>query len=170
VFLFLDRLAAGAAGAVISPAKLLHVLASRYKEQHQARQQQQQASQQQQQQQRLPKGQLPPDQQAELDNSLRALGLALLRLWQLGCAATTDHLVQAATGEAAAAAAAAAAAGEDAGPTLRRLSELAEVHSCVAQAAEIMLICWPTTEASGGTADTPAAAAAALLTSRGVSR
>jgi hypothetical protein len=53
------------------------VLATRYKEQDQARQQRQQQPSQQQ---RLPKGQLPRDQQAELDNSLNTFGLVLMSL------------------------------------------------------------------------------------------
>jgi hypothetical protein len=57
---------------------LLALLVRRLPEQAERRRQQQQ-------QQRQPKGQLPPDQQAELDNSLNTLGLALLRVWALAC-------------------------------------------------------------------------------------
>jgi hypothetical protein len=63
---------------------VLNALAAKLPEQAELQRQRQQQQQQQQQQQRLPKGQLPPDQQAELDNSLNTLSLVLLRLWLLG--------------------------------------------------------------------------------------
>jgi short subunit dehydrogenase-like uncharacterized protein len=96
---------------------------------------------QQQQQQRLPKGQLPPDQQAELYNSLNRL--VLLRLWLLGCAAA-DQLAQPAMG------------GDvvNAGIVLGSM-RCSKQHVCVAQHVELILLCWPRPDASRSVADAP---------------
>jgi hypothetical protein len=123
-------------GAVTIPAQVLYALSARLPEQAELRLMRQQ--QQQQQQQRLPKGQLPPDQQAELDNSLNTLSLVLLRLWLLGCAAA-DQLAE----------------GDDvvnAGIVIGLMS-CSKQHACVAQHVELMLLCWPMADAAGSNAD-----------------
>jgi hypothetical protein len=104
---------------------------------------------QQQQQQRLPKGQVLPDQEAELDNSLNTLGLVLMRLWQLGCAAAE----QPATGDAI-----------NVGIVLN-LMRCSEMHALVAQHAEVMLWCWPNTDISGSNADASAASSSSSSSS-----
>jgi hypothetical protein len=94
-----------------------------------------------QQQQRLPKGQVLPDQEAELDNSRNTLGLVLMRLWQLGCAAAE----QPATGDAI-----------NVGIVLNFM-RCSETHALVAQHAEVMLWFWPKADTSGSNADASAA-------------
>jgi hypothetical protein len=108
--------------------------------QHEHQEQQQQ---QQQPPQRLPKGQLPPDQQAELYNSLNRLSLVLLQLWLLGFA-VADRLVQPAIGDDVV----------NAGIVLGSM-RCSKQHVRVAQHVELIVLCWPKADASRSIADAP---------------
>jgi hypothetical protein len=114
-------------------------LAARLAEQAELRRQRQQ-----QQQQRLPKGQLPPDQQAELDNSLNTLSLVLLRLWLQGCA-VDDKLLQLPTLD----------GPVSLGSVLGLGMRCSKQHVRVAQHVELMLLYWPKADAAGSNADAP---------------
>jgi hypothetical protein len=129
-------------GAINNPARVLNALAAKLPEQAELRRQRQQQQQQkQQQQQRLPKGQLPPDQQTELDNSLNTLGLVLLQLWLLGCSGANELLQLRREGDTVRV------------ETLVGLSmRCSRQHACVAQHVELMLLCWPKVDASDNNA------------------
>jgi hypothetical protein len=128
------------AGAVGIPAAMLGSLAIRLPEQAKLRQQRQQ-QQQKHQQQRQPKGQLPFDQQEELDNSLYTLGLALMRVWTLGCQISMNHFAQ--QQQLSSLAADAAAAGlEPFRVTATKIAFMLR-HQQVAQYAELSLHMWP---------------------------
>jgi hypothetical protein len=122
-------------GTVGVPAEMLAALAQRLPEQAELRRQRQQ----QQQQRRQPKGQLPPDQQAELDNSLNVLGVTMLRVWDLGCYLAATELSQLQPSPAAAAAAASLDACIEAVVT----NILMQCSWQAAKYAELSLTCWP---------------------------
>jgi hypothetical protein len=122
------------AGVAWEPAKLLAALAKRLPEQAQQRQQQEQT------QQRLPKGQLPPDQQAELDNGLNSLGQSLLRVWLLGCTVCEAVLADFdAHGD-----------GDFNRVGAHGMVHLNRHYSHVPHYAELAVTCWPASEDAAG--------------------
>jgi hypothetical protein len=133
-----------AADAMSAAAQLCDTLAERVQQQRKQQQQRQQPPERQQQQQQ--RGQLPPDQQVELDNSLNSLALSALHMWLLLFGALAAAPLGTGRASSGAAAAAAAAAGAAAGFS-SALVELGYEYEQVASYAVQALKFWPAPQA-----------------------
>jgi hypothetical protein len=122
------------AGTVGVPGNLLASLAARLPAQAEMQQQQQQQQQQ---------GQLPPDQQAELHNSLNTLGFTLLRVWAMGSNMSTSAFAQQQQQQQQSASAAAAADTLEPFDVTINFTYYMCCHTYAALYAELALHAWP---------------------------